>query len=52
MVREGGYREGSIPGTHPPINQPARLRLIYEIFKINRFILPFDWVSYEILLVS
>ena len=34
----GGYQEGGIPGTH----QPARLRLIYGIFKIDRFIRPFD----------
>ena len=34
----GGYQGGCIPGHQPE----ARLRLIYRILTLNRFIRPFD----------
>ena len=53
MLESGGVpgevQAGWVPGGvlyryHPPIDPEAGLTLIYQIFKINRFILPFDWV--------
>ena len=42
VVQEGGYRVGTGRGTIPGTQPTARLRLIYDIFKVNRFIRPFD----------
>ena len=38
----GGYREGAIPGTNPPVSPRPSLRLIYRYIEINRFIRPFE----------
>ena len=34
---------GGYTGTHPSSQPEARLRLIYRIYRLNRFIRPFDW---------
>ena len=37
---------GWVPGraVYRVLTQPARLRLFYGILRLNRFILPFDWL--------
>ena len=35
-------------GYYPPVVPEAGLTLIYRIMRLNRFILPFDWVYTEI----